>query len=46
MLLTSFFLWLFVDTLRFSVIIINPIVTIFMFFIRFYMFKLFKMLLE
>ena len=46
MLLTSFFLWLFVDTLRFSVIIINPIATIFMFFIRFYMFKLFKMLLE
>lgn len=45
-LLTSFLLWIFVDTLKFSVIIVNPIVTVFTFVLRFYLFSLFDMLVE
>jgi putative flippase GtrA len=40
----SFLLWIFVDTWHWSVVIMNPIITFFIFFFRYYLFKILKML--
>lgn len=43
-LLNTLLLWILVDMLRFSVIIMNPLILIFTFLFRYYLFKIFSML--
>jgi putative flippase GtrA len=42
--LNSFLLWIFVDTLRWKVLVMNPIITFLIFFLRYYIFHIFNML--
>lgn len=43
-LLASFLLWIFVDIIKLRVVIVNPIVLVLTFILRFYLFKVFNIL--